>query len=466
MKFLKRRDFLVGLGSLGILGLVKWDYVYGYVIPPSENQDNLEREDETPGSEKPLQVIECDYILENGLIVDGTGMPPVIGNIGIKGDTISAMGEFVANDTAQRIDASGLIITPGFIDLHTHTEGYLAAGGNGEMMLRQGVTSHIGGNCGTSVSSIGKYIDSLGFVPINVGLFIGYKMLRRAVIPKENILVGPNELEAMKKIIAQGMIEGAFGLSVGLSYYPQLKATTEELIELCKTVKEYKGFYSTHIRDEGDGVIPSVKEAILIGKSAKIPVEYSHVKTSGEKNWGKMAQVLKLVEQAKNEGLDIAGDVYGYTYSSLDIGINKTYESMHEDDLKMALKHPLLMIGSDSGLSRKGRATHPRAYGNHVRILSQYVRDQKILSLQEAIHKMTAMPAKRLRLKDRGLLSPGQKADIAVFNFNDLKEEATRLEPNKFATGMKYVFVNGALALDEKGLTGVRAGRPLKNKWL
>jgi len=461
MKLLKRRDFLLGFAFFGLLGLLNWDYVFGDVSSSAPEKT----EKETPAPEPAVPEVDCDYVLENGLIVDGTGQPGFLGSIGIKGDSIVAVGDFAVLGECRRINAQGLVIAPGFIDLHTHTEDYWAAGGNGEMVLKQGVTTHIGGNCGSSVPSVGRYFDSLGQAAVNVGLFVGYKNLRAAVSDNEKKAIGPAELSRMKEIIAQGMKEGAFGLSVGLSYYPQYKASTEELIELCRVVKEYKGFYSTHIRDENDGVIPSVEEAIQIGTGAEIPVEYSHVKCAGKRNWGKMKKVLALLDQAVAGGLDITGDVYGYTYSSLDAAENNRKESMCEEDMVRALQHPLIMVGSDSGLNKKGGTSHPRAYGNYSRILSLYVRDKQVLTLEKVIHKMTLMPAKRLRLNDRGVIAPGKKADLAVFNLAAVEERATRQVPNQFSTGMKYVFVNGSLVLEQGVVSGIMAGRVLRNDW-
>ncbi|ATW27060.1 N-acyl-D-amino-acid deacylase family protein [Candidatus Formimonas warabiya] len=464
MKLWKRREFLwgLGLGSLGLFSLLKWDTVYGYVTSISASTGA--KPEEQPSEEPVVPEMDCDYVLENGLIVDGTGQAGFLGNIGIKGDTIVAVGDFLAGENAKKMNASGLVITPGFIDLHTHTEDYWLAGGDGEMVLKQGVTTQIGGNCGSSVSSIGDYLASLHQAPINVGLFVGYKNLRRSVVPDQVKEVGGAEIGKMQMILAKGLEEGAFGLSVGLSYDPQIKATKDELIQLCRTVKEGNGFYSTHIRNENDEVIPSVQEAISIGLSAQVPVEYSHVKTAGQRNWGKMAQVLKLVEQAANDGLDITGDTYPYTYSSLDVAQNDQAESMCEEDMNMALQHPLIMVGSDSGLSQEGVATHPRAYGNYTRVLSHYVRDTKLLGLEQAVHKMTLMPARRLKLKDRGMIAVGHKADLAVFNLSGVAEQATRDKPNQTSLGMKYVFVNGGLALDQGAITGVKTGRPLKNQ--
>lgn len=452
----QKKWLIFGLILLGLFCLIKWDYVYGNIYMPSDKVNVAVSPEPT------IQLVDCDYILENGLIVNGTGSPAFKGSVGIKGDIIVAVGEFNACTTAKRINASGLVISPGFIDIHTHTEDYWSTGGSGEMALEQGVTTHIVGNCGTAPAQIGEYLNSLKEIPVNVGALIGYKSLRRAVIDKEPGKVGSQELKRMKEFAALGMKEGAFGLSVGLGYYPQSLATGSELVELCKTIKEYHGFYATHIRNEEKNVITAVKEAISIGIKAGVPVEYSHVKTAGP-SWGEMSCVLDLIDQARNQGLDITGDVYAYTYSSLDAAADGLKQSMKEEDMILALKHPLILIGSDSGISTKGIAGHPRAFANYSRILSRYVRDKQVLSLEAAVHKMTQMPAHRLQLEDRGVIAAGKKADIAVFNLAGVTENATRSKPSLCSTGMKYVFVNGGLALAAGEVTGLKAGSALKH---
>ncbi|MCR6545295.1 D-aminoacylase [Dehalobacterium formicoaceticum] len=454
MKLLKRREFLLGLGSLGLLGFLNWDYVYGAL-----SEVNF------PGGEKKneeVELISCDYVLENGLIVDGTGRTGYPGRVGIKEDRIVALGDFNYQEGAQVIPAQGLVITPGFIDLHTHTESYWLAGGTGEMVLKQGVTTQIGGNCGTSVPSIENYFQSLPPTPINLGLFVGYKNLRNQAGAVPEDLIDEAGLKIMEENLARGLMEGAFGLSVGLEYYPQAKGTKEEMIALCRVLREKGGFYSTHIRNENDSVIPALREAITIGLTAGVPVQYSHVKASRQENWGKMSQLLALMEDAASIGLDITGDVYPYTFSSLDVDNNNITESMNEEDMLQALQHPLIMVGSDSGLSKEGVAIHPRAYGNYPRVLSLYTGAGKSLSLEQAVHKMTGMPAKRLKLKDRGTIAVDMKADLAVFNLDGVQDLATRDNPNQLSMGMKYVFVNGRKVLEQGKLTGEKGGGPLR----
>jgi N-acyl-D-aspartate/D-glutamate deacylase len=264
----------------------------------------------------------------------------------------------------------------------------------------------------------------------------------------------------MQEKLATMLQEGAFGLSVGLEYWPQTFATTGELVDLCQVLREKGGFYATHIRSESDRVLEAAAEAITIGQQAGVPVQYSHIKASFQRNWGKMQRILSLVDDARRGGLDITADVYGYTFSSWDLGSSR--DSLSEDDLQLALQHPAVMIGSDSGLDAQGRAVHPRAYGNYPRILRRYALDKKVITLEQAIHKMTAMPAQRLGLKDRGLLAPGYKADIVAFDPEAIADRATRTNPNQTAAGVRWVLVNGQVAVKEGQVTGTMAGEVLR----
>jgi N-acyl-D-amino-acid deacylase len=458
VKHFGRRAFLVGAAGLSLIGILKPQLVAGWISnQPKPVQEEQEAQVEPTVVPEPKPV-DCDYILANGTIVDGMSSEAFQGNVAVKGQEIAAIGDFIWTPKAKVIDATGLLVTPGFIDLHTHTENYHLQNGRAEMILMQGVTTHIGGNCGTSVRSIEDHLAGIEASGVNVGLFVGYKVLRNKFVGEGKTTNA--QLEAMQERLAQGLREGAFGLSVGLQYWPQHYATTEEMIALCQVLKEQGGFYSTHIRNEENQVLPSVEEAIEIGLAAGVPVQYCHIKTAQKANWGKMPKVLELIEGAAESGLDITGDVYGYTFSSLDVGSDR--ESINEDDLRLALEHPLVMVASDSGLDKNGKATHPRAYGNYPRILRRYVREEKLLTWETVIKKTAAMPARRLGLNDRGILAPGMKADIAVFDGNSITDCSTRSQPNVLSQGMQYVFVNGQLAVNEGEPTGTLAGQVLR----
>ncbi|CEP68533.1 Amidohydrolase 3 [Moorella glycerini] len=457
---ISRRQFLLGTGSLMALGYLSWLGLIPRAMPAAGNKPQP-AESAPTGQAPPLpESVVCDYVFRHGLIIDGSGDKAYPGDLGIKGKQIAAVGDFQAAPGAVEIDARGLVLSPGFIDLHTHTEAYLGSGGRGEMFLLQGVTTHLGGNCGTSVARVGDFLAGINKLALNLGILAGYKNLRQATVAREGRPAGAREVAAMQQKLATALQEGAFGLSVGLEYWPQSLATTQELIDLCQVLKEYGGFYATHIRSEGDQVFKAVEEAIEIGQQAGIPVQYSHIKTAGRRNWGKMKQVLSLLDGARQGGLDITADVYGYTFSSWDVGSSRN--SIHEEDLLLALQHPWVMIGSDSGLDPRGRAIHPRAYGNYSHILRHYCLDKGVITLEEAIHKMTLMPARRMGLKDRGLLAPGYKADVVAFDAGTIASRATRANPNQLATGVRWVLVNGQVAVKDGQATGCFAGEVLR----
>ena len=401
----------------------------------------------------------CDYLLKNGTIVDGTGTKSYVGDVAIKESKIIAVGKFKVLESAKVIDVTGKIIAPGFIDIHTHTENYWITSPKGEMTLAQGITTHIAGNCGTSVDSVPEYlaqIDEKGSA-VNVGLFTGYSRLRRDVGVAATSRTTEDQISKMQDLLKASIEGGSFGLSVGLGYAPQNMATTDELKELAKTVKAEDGLMAMHIRNEGNRVVESLAEAIDIAKTTGVRFEYSHAKAAGKNNWSKVPKLLKMLEEAQAEGVDIMTDVYVYGFSSNDL-YSDTYFSSSEDNIKLVLKHPLTMVASDGGLQSRGIAVHPRVCGNVTRVLTKYVRDEKVLSLESAIHKMTEMPAERLKINDRGVLKAGNQADVVVFDLNNLKENATRNEPNRLSEGMSYVFVNGVVAIDNGSFTGNKGG--------
>ncbi len=414
---------------------------------------------------KPLpalpKVAICDYFIKNALIVDGSGELPYEGNLAVRGDTIVDVGQCLPSPKAKIIDAQGKIVAPGFIDIHTHTDDYWPQKGNGAMVLAQGITTHIVGNCGTSTGNVSRYLESADNAAINVGTFLGYKALRRGIIP-DNREVTPEVLSKMEEQLAAALDNGAMGLSLGLSYYPQNKAGYNELLALAKVVKSRNALLAVHIRDEYDGVIPSVEELIRLAKESGARTQYSHIKAAGEKNWPKLDRVMELFDKAVFDGLDIKGDVYIYPYSSWDIGSSR--DSLSVKNIKKILSNPNVAIGSDSGLNKNGNAIHPRAYGNAIAFLCLYVRDEPLLCLEEAVMKMTSLPAAIMNIEGRGLLAKGMKADIAVFNLKDLKENGKRNDPNRIAQGMSYVFVNGKPVIDEGKFTNILNGRNLRLK--
>jgi len=506
----------------------------------------------------PLLAQEYDLIIANGKVVDGTGNAWFIADVGIKDGTITAIGQLSTNTSKQILDAKGLIVAPGFIDVHAHIEGSEFTVPTADNFLFDGVTSVVTGNCGNSNLDIAAYFTKLDSVKIslNVATFIGHNTVRRKVMGDVNRPATDQELEQMKALVAKAMQDGAVGLSTGLIYVPGTYATTAEVVELAKVAAAYGGVYASHIRDEGDDVREAVEEAINIGRQANIPVQISHYKVTYRPNWGRSVETIALVEQARAENIDVTVDQYPYVASSttLDTTIptwvfsggrdsmhlrisNKVmrlkikkemvanlkgrkesnfnyaivarfppdttyngksiseinilkrrkpkpmeeaetilemvdaadrtqmvYFSMNEEDLKRILKFPHTMVASDAGIVRyQNSMPHPRAYGTNARVLGEYVRKQQIIHLEDAIRKMTSLPAQKFKLYDRGLLRVGMAADVVVFDAQQIEDKATFAQPHAYSEGMKWVLVNGEILIEAGQHTGARTGLILKH---
>lgn len=523
-----------------------------------------------------------NVIIKNGRLVDGTGNPWFKADIGIKSDKILEIGDLGSENADRVINAKGLVVSPGFIDLHSHSEYSLLANSKAESKIRQGITTEVNGNCGDSPapvegltaeaaeevkeysldvnwSTLGEYLGRLEKqgIALNVAQLIGHGTIRTAVMRYENRPPTPEELTIMKELVAQAMEDGAFGMSTGLFYLPGCFADTEELIALCKTVAKYGGIYTSHIRGEGDPLIEAVAEAIEISEKANIPIEVSHHKACGIQNWGKIKKTLRMMEEARFKGLDVTCDVYPYTACGTDLvsmvpnwahegGIDKLRErlndlrirerikkemleglsgwessvkqsgwrkikvigwkkhkefegktileiaelkgvdpfdltfnliienenpelielAMREEDVCTVINHPLSMVGSDGlALAPYGvlgeSKTHPRSYGTYPKILSKYVREEKVLSVEDAIRKMTSLPAQKLGLRDRGMLRKGMWADVVIFNPSRVMDEATYEDPHKYPEGIDYVLVNGNIVVDKGKHTSALPGKVL-----
>lgn len=497
----------------------------------------------------------CDILITNGKIIDGTGNNWYYGNIAIKDGKIFKIGQGV-NLTAQKIiDAKGLIIAPGFIDVHTHLEGDEAKDPMAQSFIYDGVTTCITGNCGSSNIDIGIYlhwIDSLK-LSINVATLVGHNDIRKTVMGRANRDATPQEMQQMDTIVDKAMKEGAVGFSTGLIYIPGTYTKTPEIVELAKIAAKYNGVYASHMRDEGDSVTQAIEEALTIGREAKIPVEISHFKLSGQHNWGRSKVTIPMIEAARKEGIEVTIDQYPYTASSTSIstlipdeiladgqdsikarlqrpevkkyvtqsmierlkkrklkhfnyavvayfepdtsyngksieqinimkgrkhkvkeeaqtiidimiagGASAVFHGMGDEDVKRIMQYPFNMFASDATIRVLNFGMpHPRGYGTNARVLAKYVREEKVLSLEEAIRRMTSLPAQKFQLKDRGLLKEGYAADIVIFDEQEVKDLSTFEKPHAYSKGFHFVIVNGVLTVDNEKHLGVRAGQAL-----
>ena len=498
---------------------------------------------------------QYDVLILNGKIIDGTGNSWFYGDVAVKDGKIISVGR-LSNATANKIlDAKGLIVAPGFIDVHAHIENGVFERPTADNYIYDGVTTVITGNCGGSADDLKIFFRRLDSMKtsINIASLVGHNTVRGLAMGLDNRLATPDEQKKMEALVAQAMKDGAVGLSTGLIYLPGMYSNTEEVIGLAKTAAQYNGIYASHIRNEENGVVDAINEAINIGKAANIPVEISHFKVSGPANWGRSKETLPLVEAARKEGYDVTIDQYPYSASSTNLGIRlpdwalsggsdslkkriadpvlhkqmikemletqkkykyknysyayvamhaadttlngkniseinilkgrkskpkeeaetildmmiaggaqMVYHSMNEEDVRYFIKYPFNMIGADGGVSNGKGMPHPRTYGTNARVLGKYVREERLISLEEAIRRMTSLAAQKFQLKDRGLLKEGYAADIVVFDEGTVLDKATFENPHQFSVGFKYVLVNGQLVIDEGKHNGIRSGQTLK----
>jgi N-acyl-D-amino-acid deacylase len=530
-----------------------------------------------------------DVIIKNGRIIDGSGNPWVSGDVAIKDDRIAAIGRLEDAKAEHTIDASGMVVSPGFIDTLGQSEFPLLIDNRALSKLSQGITTEITGE-GASIApqneltlaalkpfldqyhvkvdwtTLDGYFQTLAKVrtPLNIGTYVGAAQVREAIIGDADRAPTADELKKMKALVAQAMKDGAFGVSTALIYPPGHYAKTDELIELAKVASQYGGIYASHMRSEGQSETQAIEEALRIGREAHLPVEIFHLKVIGKTRWGSMPKVVAMIQAARDAGQDVTANMYPYVAggtalaSSLppwvaDGGTNKLLERLHqpeirarikkemvagdhpnwenlyfdsggapgvlvsgienpdlkkkfdgktvaeiaalehkdaldtlmdlviadkaqsgalyfianENDLRYGLKQPWTSIGLDaSELSLDGplfeEHSHPRAFGSMPRFLGYYARDLHLLPMEQAIRKITSLPAQRQHLDDRGLLKPGYFADITIFDPLKIKDHATYENSTTLSEGIKYVFVNGQLEYANGQLTGVRAGRPLR----
>ncbi len=547
------------------------------------------------------QPLEYDIVIQNGRIIDGAGNPWYLGDVAIRAGRIVAIGKLPAGATAKRtLDARGLVVSPGFIDMLGQSETSLLIDNRSLSKLSQGITSEITGEGGsiapqnaltiaaaqpaldpyhlkidwTTLDDYWMRLDKKG-TPINLGTYVGAAQVREAVLGDVDRAPTAQELEKMKALVAQAMQQGALGISTALIYPPGFYAKTEELIELAKVAAQYGGIYATHMRSEGLNEVAAVREALRIGQEAHIPVEIFHLKVSGKNRAGKMIEIVRMIQQARDSGQDVTADMYPYLAgatalaSSLppwvaDGGMDKllarlrdpavrqrirnemsatgerTWENLYldaggapgvmvasvvnpelkqytgktiaeiaqlekvadgksaqqnkdpldalfdfiladhglsgalyfiasEEDLQTGLRQPWTSIGLDANeLSLDGPLyephTHPRAFGSMPRFLGHYVRDLQLLPLEQAIRKITSLPAQREHLAGRGLLQQGFWADITIFDPDSIIDKGTYAEPAQLSEGVKYVIVNGQIVFENGKATGAMPGVPLKGQ--
>ena len=488
---------------------------------------------------------DYDLIIRNGRIIDGAGAPAREGSIAVRGDRIEAVGD-VTGTAAREIDARGMAVAPGFIDVHAHDDAAVVRDPRVDFKIMQGVTTDVVGNCGAGVAPANdrfraayaaNFSGILGEIDLpwsttagyfaavdgahpacNVAAYVPQGVVRLNVMGTDKREPSEAELDEMRRLVNDAMTAGAIGLSTGLIYPPGAYSHTEELVELAKVAAQHGGIYTSHIRNEGDHVMDAVAEAIEIGERAGCGVQISHHKSAGPGAFGLTKQTLPFIAAARARGLDVTVDVYPYIASSSSlaamyrIGRDATFEHvkaivasvkynkdkyegkyihdiaaeldlpvgdavrkvladeentpsvimfiMDEADVRRVVEDAHCMVGSD-GLPTEGKP-HPRLYGTMPRVIQRYVREEGVLTLEEAVRKMTSLPAKKHRLGDRGVLEPGHYADVVVFDPDTIADVATYEEPRQYPTGIAYVVVNGAVAVDGGVQTGARAGRMLR----
>lgn len=542
-------------------------------------------------SEKSRAAEPYDLVIRGAKIVDGTGNPWFYGDVAIRGDRIVTVGRVPQAEARREIDAQGLVVAPGFIDMHSHSDYLLLEDGDAQSKIRQGVTTDVLGEGssggpyqgkldpkefevnGETIhwSTLGEYLDTLERygIAINVASYVGEGNIWRCVMGDSFDRPTAEQMREMQELVAEAMQDGAFGLSTMVASPPGLLATTEDLVALAEVAARYGGIYSSHIRNEGTEVLSAIKEAIEVGRRANIPVDVIHVKIAEQQLWGRMNEIVALINDARREGVNVQANVYPYTRGNnnlrsilppwaheggkeemlarledpterakmkkdvltglpgwynhyLAVGgdwgrmlvnadlscANKSFEGWTMDrilaerakgresqpdpldelfdflieeegsistiyahhtegDMNLALQQPWCSIGSDGaayaaqGPLRRGKP-HPRNFGTFPRVLGEYVRERGLLTLEDAVRKMTSLNAAKIGLRDRGLLREGYFADVTVFDPDRVIDHATYLDPFQYNEGIEYVVVNGQVVLDKGTHTGARPGRALR----
>jgi N-acyl-D-amino-acid deacylase len=503
-----------------------------------------------------LQQPAYDLLIVGGSVIDGTGSPARRADVAVKDGRIAAIGALAGRSARETIDASGLIVAPGFIDVHTHADSIWERP-RAENFVRMGVTSIIAGNCGGSADDIGAALARATQTPasVNFATLVGHNTVRRAVMGTENRDPTIGELAKMKTLVWKGMADGAVGFSTGLQYVPGTYSKTPEIIELARVAGNASGVYASHMRNEGTTLEASIEEALRIGSASGARVQISHLKVDAPNRWGASEKALAMIDAARARGVEVQADQYAYTAASSNLGIrfpswvleggqskiderlkdaatwakiktemqgllaergiedlsfariasyrtdpslnglsikeaaeklkgsgsldaqletaremlmaggaSMVYHFMSDRDVERIMRHPHVGFASDASVLVMGSGVpHPRGYGNAVRVLGEYVRTRKVISVEEAVRKMTSLPAQHFRFADRGQIREGFAADLVVFDPKTVGDAATFEKPHAYATGVPHVLVNGVLVVKDGAHTGATPGAVLRN---
>jgi len=510
---------------------------------------------------------EVDLVIRNARVIDGTGSPWFVSDVVVDAGRIVAVGRNISVDAARSIDAAGRVLTPGFIDVHTHVESSASRDGlenlpRADNFLRDGVTTIVTGNCGGSEIDIGAWAARLDRLGINVATLIGHNSIRREVVGLDDRAPTAMELAQMKALVEKGMQDGAVGFSTGLLYVPGTYADTEEVVALARVAAAYGGIYASHIREQGAKLHESIAEAVTVGREAGMPVQISHLKVKGRTRWGTIGSAIELIEKYRQEGVDVTVDAYPYDRASSNLGINlprwavagdagdiaariedgevharivgdmkamladggypdysyaavaqyranpayngltiteinrleeraagvdneittildmmveggavgdsqgasMIYHYMSEQDVDTIFRYSNTAVASDGSIIAFGRGKpHPRSYGTNARVLADYVRARHILTLEDAVRRMTSLPARTFGFQDRGIIRPGFAADLVVFDPAKVVDTASFEDPHRYSEGFDIVVVNGVVAVTDGQPTDERSGRFLKH---
>jgi N-acyl-D-aspartate/D-glutamate deacylase len=502
----------------------------------------------------PESAVAADVVIRGVTLYDGTGAPPRVGDLALRGDRIVGVGSFTVRGRPEVLDGKGLIAAPGFIDLHTHSDRALLEPATRANLcyLLQGVTTVVTGNCGQGPAGVAAYYKNLeaGGVGSNVLHLLPHNDVRRAVLNNVNRPPTAAELRRMEQLIEDGMKAGAWGMSTGLIYNPGTYARTDELVALARVVARHRGLYASHIRDEGTGLLAALDEALTVGREAGLPVHVSHLKASGRKSWGRAADAIALIDKARGAGQAVTADQYPYAASSTSLtatlvpaayregerrnfltrledpqlgpkiraaveqrlhecddgralqiasfaarpawqgkdltaiaraekttplevaleverrgGASVVNFSMSEEDVRLILKQSWVATASDgsSVVPGSGGVPHPRSYGCFARKVGRLAFGEQLLTPEQAVRSASGLPADILGLTDRGYLRSGYHADVVVFDPAGFRDRATYDRPHQYAAGVRWLFVNGRLAVRDGAYTGALSGRVLRH---